>query len=350
MIRKKRFWLGIAVTLVCLYFVFRGIDFGELAAILTNINPGLLALAVAVYIGGYYIRAARWRVLLKHIKPFKARELFPYLVMGFMFNNILPARAGEFIRAYITGAKKGISKSSTFATIVIERVFDGLIMIFYFILGYLAFTFVANQSQEFMSFELFGRTLGIKDAVMVFAVGGSAVFAAVFITIVFLVFKKEPTVNFLHRVVAFFPKKFGDLFSGLIDTFIEGFGVLRDKKDLITVFLLSFTAWTVEACTYYMMAMAMGIKISFLVVVLIMAVSNFAIMAPSTSGGVGPFEFFGVGVMLLFAFTKEQATAYVVAIHAMILLPIIVLGLVFMVIEGLSFKKLIKAKEEEENG
>ena len=74
---KKRYILGIAVTLVCLYFVFRGIDFKELWKLVSRINPWLLLLTVALYIGGYYIRAVRWHFLLKHIKPFKPQELFP---------------------------------------------------------------------------------------------------------------------------------------------------------------------------------------------------------------------------------------------------------------------------------
>ena len=159
--------------------------------------------------------------------------------------------------------------------------------------------------------------------------------------------KKEVTVNFLHKIFSKFPKKIGEKFNIFIDRFIEGLGVLRSKKDLFIVFFYSFLAWTIEVGTYYFIAKAMGLEINFLLVCLIMAVANFAIMAPSTSGGVGPFEFFGVGVMLLFAFSKEEATAYVVLVHAMILIPIIILGLIFMVTEGLNFKKLVKVKEEE---
>ncbi len=349
MIKKKRFYIGLAVTLICLYFVFRGIDFNELLNILKKTNLLILGLTVVIYIFGYYIRAIRWHYILKHIKEFKALELFPYLVMGFMFNNILPARAGEFIRAYITGEKKRISKSSTFASIIIERVFDGLIMIFYFILGYLSFNIVQHQVKTPISFELFGKTMTIKEAVMVFAIAGSLIFIGIFVVSLLLLFKKEPTVNFLHSIMKKIPGKLSEKFLKLIDTFIEGLGVLRNKKDLIIVFLYTFFAWTVEVFTYYLMAYAIKIEINFFVVCLIMAVSNFAIMAPSTSGGVGPFEFFGVGVMLIFAYTKEVAVSYIILIHSMILLPIIFLGIIFVFTEGLNFSKLIKTKKEEEN-
>lgn len=347
MIKKKRFYIGLIVTLVCLYFVFRGLDFKQLIEILKKININILILTVLIYIFGYYIRAIRWHFILKHIKKLKAIELFPYLVMGFMFNNILPARAGEFIRAYITGERKGISKSSTFATIVIERVFDGLVMIFYFILGYTAFHFVKEQVKTPGSFNLFGKEMTIKEAVLLFAIGGCIIFIGIFILSFFLLYKKEPTVNFLHSITKKIPGKFSEIFLKLIDAFIEGLGVLRNKKDLFIVFGYSFLAWTVEVFTYYLMAYSMSIKINFFIVCLIMAVANFAIMAPSTSGGVGPFEFFGVAIMLLFSFQKEIAVTYIVLIHSMILLPIIFLGIIFVFTEGLNFNKLIKTEKEE---
>jgi|DewCreStandDraft_4_1066084.scaffolds.fasta_scaffold06627_3 uncharacterized protein (TIRG00374 family) len=350
MLKKKRFWIGLVVTIICLYFVFRGIDFLRLFYIIKSINIYLLLITLAIYIAGYYIRAIRWHYLLKHIKNLKPNELFPYLVMGFMFNNILPARAGEFIRAYVTGIKKEISKSSTFATIIIERVFDGLIMIVYFIIGYMAFHYDYKiLSNEQLSFELFGRNFGIKDAVTLFAIAGSIIFFMIFIICFFLINKKEKTVNFFHKIISIFPKKFTELFNKLIDTFIDGFGVLRNAKDMLIVFFFSALAWTMEVFSYYLMAVAMNIKMSFLLVALIMAVANFAIMTPSTSGGVGPFEFFGVGIMLLFSYPKEEATAYIIIIHSMILLPIILLGIIFVFTEGLDFKKLIKAKEDEKN-
>ncbi len=344
--KKVLFWLGIIVTAVCLYFVFRGIDFKELACIIKGINVYVLFLTVIVYIFGYYLRAIRWKVLLKHIKEFKAAELFPYLVMGFMANNIFPARAGEFIRAYLTGSKKGIPKSSAFASIIIERVFDGLVMIAFFILGYMAFHFAGRVITDPISVNVFGKTLGIKSAVTIFAMAGSIVFIGIFLFSWLLIAKKEPTVNFLHSIFSRMPGNLGDKFNSITDTFIEGLGVLRSGSSLLSVFAVSALAWTIEAGTYWMMGHAMGLKISFLLVCLIMAVSNFAIMAPSTSGGVGPFEFFGVGVMLLFGYKKEEATAYIVIIHAMILLPIIILGLLFMFTEGLDMKKIIKAQEE----
>ncbi|MFW6211107.1 MAG: lysylphosphatidylglycerol synthase transmembrane domain-containing protein, partial [bacterium] len=196
---------------------------------------------------------------------------------------------------------------------------------------------------------MFGAVVGIKEAVTVFAVLGSAVFIAIFILCLFLINRKEKTVKFLYRFMSVFPEKFGEMFNKLIDAFIEGLGVLRSKRDFFTALFYSFAAWTIEVGTYYFMAKAMGFELNFLLVCLVMAVANFAIMAPSTSGGVGPFEFFGLGVILLFIDQKTEAAAYILIIHAMILIPIIILGIIFMFTEGMDFKKLMKVKEEEKD-
>ncbi len=347
MVKKLVVWVGLIITILCLYFVLRGLDYARMWDIVKKINMWLLLLTVVIYLGGYYIRAERWHHLLKHIKPIKAVELFPYLVMGFMFNNVLPARAGEFIRAYMTGTKKGLSKSSTFATVVIERVFDGLVMIFYFIVGYAAFQVITTQV-VIPPINIRGLTLGIKDAVLLFAVIGSVIFLGIFIFMFFLIYKKEKTAKFVHKIMIIFPKGIKDKTERFLDTFINGLGVLKDMKGMLTVFGLSFLAWTVEAFTYWLMGKAMNIEINFLLICLIMAVANFAIMMPSTSGGIGPFEFFGVGIMLLFAYPKADSVAYIFIVHAMILIPIIILGFIFMLSEGLNFTKLMKEKEKEE--
>ncbi|MCE5300715.1 MAG: flippase-like domain-containing protein [Spirochaetia bacterium] len=345
--KKVLVWLGFIITLVCLYFVVRGLDFGKMAQIVKEINIWMLCLTVAIYIAGYYIRANRWHYLLKHVKVLKTAELFPYLVMGFMFNNVLPARAGEFIRAFLTGTKKGVSKMTTFATVMIERVFDGMVMIIFFIIGYASFHYL-DTLQSIEPVNLFGMTLTVKDAVLWFAFIGSGVFLAVFIFMFLLMYKKDATVAFIHKIMDFFPEKVREKTGGFIDTFISGLGILSDLKGIMIVFGLSLAAWTVEAFTYWLMGEAMNIHINMLLVCLIMAVANFAIMTPSTPGGVGPFEFFGVGIMLLFGFPKEQAAAYTFIVHMMILLPIIALGLIFMFREGLDFATVMKEKQKEE--
>jgi hypothetical protein len=163
-----------------------------------------------------------------------------------------------------------------------------------------------------------------------------------------LLFKRETTVMFVHKMLSVFSGNVREKAGKFLDTFIEGLGVLGNMKDVTAVLGLSLFAWTVEAFTYWLMGVAMNIQINFLLICLIMAVANFAIMVPSTSGGIGPFEFFGVGIMMLFAYPKEQAVAFVFIVHLMILIPIIILGAAFMLAEGLNFSKVISEKNKEE--
>ena len=105
MVKKKRFWIGIIVTLVCLYFVFRGLDIAKISEILKKINIWMLLATVAVPPFWYYLRAIRWHHLLKHIKNFRPAELF-IPCDGLYGKQYSSGKGEEFIRAYLIGAKK----------------------------------------------------------------------------------------------------------------------------------------------------------------------------------------------------------------------------------------------------
>ena len=129
MLRNWRFWLGLLISLFFLYLSLRGVKVREAIDALRSANYLYLIPGFVLYFIGVWMRSMRWGVLLRPIKSLTARQLFPTVVIGYMANNILPARLGELVRAYILGEQEHISKSSTFATIIVERMFDGLSMI-----------------------------------------------------------------------------------------------------------------------------------------------------------------------------------------------------------------------------
>ena len=89
---------------------------------------------IAVYFVGVWVRAWRWHYLLSPIKKIPTRTMFPITTIGYMGNNIYPARAGEVLRAVILKRREGVPVSASLATIIVERIFDGVVM--------LAFVFV----------------------------------------------------------------------------------------------------------------------------------------------------------------------------------------------------------------
>ena len=128
---KLKFWFGLGISLICLYLVFRNIEVDKVFETMRSVNYLYLGeLAIILQLSTIWLRAERWKYLLAlPIKKLTFKHLLPATMIGFMANNILPARAGEFVRAYVIGKKERISSTASFATIIIERVCDMITML-----------------------------------------------------------------------------------------------------------------------------------------------------------------------------------------------------------------------------
>jgi uncharacterized protein (TIRG00374 family) len=251
-------------------------------------------------------------------------------MVGFMANNVLPARAGEFIRAHLNGKKEGISRSASFATIVLERLFDGLTMI---LLLWAAL--------------LFGN-LPIKEETMPAAIQHAVnlapyVFGTIFLVLFILVLFKETSVKLINLVVRQAPKRFHEPLTKIAHTFIDGLHILKNARESFLVLLGSLAAWTCEFAAYYFLAVAMGIAptpVTLWSSALLMAVVNMGILIPNAPGGIGLFEFIGVALLLPFGVAKETAVGYMFLLHFLVLIPITLLGFYYSTREHLNLGNL----------
>src|SRR5207247_10595252 len=121
---RYRFALGIAVSLVLLWLAFRGVRLDDLGRSLREVRPGWLILVLASIFVRFWLTSVRWQLLLRPTKRIGVHRLFGVTMIGFMANNILPARMGEFVRAYALAKSESLATSLSLATIVVERVFD----------------------------------------------------------------------------------------------------------------------------------------------------------------------------------------------------------------------------------
>ncbi|MBI2845734.1 MAG: flippase-like domain-containing protein, partial [Chloroflexi bacterium] len=121
--------IGLLLTIIFAGLALYRLDLATVISTLASANYFLLPFAAIFTLVGYIFRTARWRFILAPAKDISLPRLFPVLIIGFAANNLLPARLGEFVRAYLLGSKENISKSLSFATIVLERILDGLTLI-----------------------------------------------------------------------------------------------------------------------------------------------------------------------------------------------------------------------------
>lgn len=315
--------LGLVVSLVFLWLGFRNLNFAELIDVIATIQVGWLLIAVGVYFFAIYILTWRWYYLLRPVKDVHANRLYPIVVIGYMGNNIYPARIGEILRAYVLKRNADVPYAPSLATIVVERIFDGLVM--------LMFIFSALLFVEF-------DDPTIETAIYVMA---PLFFAAL---IVFSIFALRPELT--RRIYTWVfntlvpMEGIREKLLGLADHFMSGLETLRTPRLLGLTWLSSILSWTIEASTYWIVLQAFDFEVNFWVLALVMGLANLATVLPSTPGYVGTFH--GVVVLTLTAFgvLDEQAGAYAIVMHAVLWLPITLLGFYYLGRQGMNWRDL----------
>ncbi len=311
--RSWRAWLGIAISVAFLYIAFRGQDLGEIRDALGRVNYWYLAPALALYFLGVWIRAIRWGVLLRPVVTIGARQTFPIVVVGYMANNVLPLRTGELVRAFVLGRRYGVRKTTSLATIAVERLFDGLTM--------LAFMLSATA---FVSFTSELRHLALIAFVL---------FTGLLLGLVILTLGGNLRDRMLQLVLGPLPTAFADRVERLAESFLSGLGVLRRKSDLLLVAGTSLLAWLCEAGMYWTIARGFGAslrdQVGIAATLLTTGVANLATLIPSSPGYVGPFES-GVTLVVNGALDvpRGEALSYAIVVHAALWFPITLIGLI----------------------
>lgn len=322
MLKRKSFWLGVVISLSLLAVVFYGTDWRTMVEAFGSANYIYLLPALVLYFIGVEMRAIRWHFLLRSIKPIGITRLFQVTVIGYMVNDLLPFRIGELVRAYILGETERISKASVLVTIVLERVFDGVTMVLF--IGVASFF------------------LPLNDAVRALGLVGALLFAAVVVALVALAGMRERLDHLIHRVMQRLPDKWNARGLRLVDSFFHGLSVLRNPTDAFAAFAFSILAWLFEASMYAVLAQSFRIDLAAPVFVLATAVANLVTIVPSTPGYVGVFDVPVKSILALFGVDASIAASYTLFLHAALVLPVIVLGLVFMWRLGLSLGQLQK--------
>jgi uncharacterized membrane protein YbhN (UPF0104 family) len=350
-LKDKKFWLGLVFSLGLLWLSLRGIhDWGQLRVALSQANYVYLVPALALYLVGYWSRARRVSQILKPIKEVPTHRALPPLVIGFMFNNILPGRLGEFVFAFLLGRRESISRTASLAAVVISRILDGFVILCFFVFGMLAFLPLAGgagvgggevqvMGQTFLKQDLVGK-------VYLAGILGLLVFGSVFVGCFCLIVWKDATLRLLDRLLKFFPARFSSAGREALEKFIAGLHILKDARSLLAVFLFNFVPWGLEALTYLFTGWTLGLSLNFRQVCLVMGATNLFMIVPSAPGGIGPFEFAGLGTMALFGMTSSVSVLYILMVHAIIWAPINLWAFYFLVKEGISFRDALKAGAE----
>ncbi|MBN2045998.1 MAG: flippase-like domain-containing protein [Anaerolineales bacterium] len=337
--KKWQFWLGVAISAFFLYLVLKDIEFAVLWQETLKANYWLILPGVAAYFVGLWVRAWRWHYLLRPVKAVSTKAMFPIVAMGYAGNNIFPARAGEVLRAVVLKTKEGVPISASLATIIVERVYDGVVM--------LAFIFVnlAELSRLTEDIVLF-RDFTIQDV----ALWGSVLFFGVLV--VFLAAAMMP--KFTLKVVRWLaerlvPERFRQKVMDIAVRFLDGLASLSSPVEALMVFLTSVVIWLLETVKYWFVMHAFRFVISFFALMLMNGVVNLATTIPSAPGYLGTFDLPGIKVLGAYGIPAELAASYTFVLHFALWFPVTAVGLYYMWREGIKWQKVTTLPDENDS-
>jgi uncharacterized protein (TIRG00374 family) len=278
--------------------------------------------------GFYIFRALRWRLMVSQQKPLKVlRAIFLYSA-GQILNAVMPVLTGQVGRIFLFSRKEGFRKTFIFSTIVLEILFDAISLILFLFVTSLSFVFPDKY-----------RTLGIAMSV--------ATLFGIILLYLFLHYQKNLEEfgrrRFRQRWPGFYitVKKF-------IRSFIKGIEMLKSSQHLFRTLLYSLMQWLTHILTIYLLMKSFGFGLSFASAVAIMIINQIAVMIPITPGNAGTFEVVVSTSLAAFSVSRSDAVLFAVTLHMFDLLPVFIMGYIFLHYERVSISE-IKARHEDES-
>ncbi|HCC79702.1 MAG: TIGR00374 family protein [Chloroflexi bacterium GWB2_49_20] len=329
--KRWQFWLGLIVSAVFLYWAFSKLEWHDFWSSIQQANYWWLIPGILIYFVGVWIRAWRWHYLLGPIKKIPTRTMFPITTIGYMGNNIYPARAGEVLRAIILKRREGVSISASLATIIVERIFDGVVM--------LAFVFINLPELA----KLSGSDSGFVGNIQSLALWGTAAFMGALILFLLAAMFPKLSINigqwFIDHLL---PVRLRENASGILHKFLDGLASLRSPFNILMVFITSVIIWLLETGKYWFVMHAFPFKVNFFTLMLLNGIANLATTIPSAPGYVGTWEAVTKAVLVAYQVPEGVALGYAVVLHIALWLPITLLGAFYLAREGLKWNDALR--------
>jgi uncharacterized protein (TIRG00374 family) len=287
--------IGVAISIAALAFVLGGTDLAETANVLSRADLRWVALALVLYSFDLAFRALRWQRLLRPIAHVRYLPMFAYLLVGYLANNILPARLGELVRSHYLGDREGISRAAALGTVVVERVVD--------LVAVVAIASVAHL------------VLSVRGMVGNVVLLGAAVTGLFLIVLAIgIVAHRIPGLDRIRAVVERYPRV-RDLARSLQD----GLAVAARPRTIGEAIAVSGLSWTMAILAYAAVGQAIGIQLSMGQAALIASGVALASAVPAGPSNLGTFEFAAKELGKAVGIEEASALALGVLAHVAIL-------------------------------
>jgi glycosyltransferase 2 family protein len=335
--------IGLAIAFCALYFTLRNISFEELVTSFKNaeliyIIPGLVLIILS-----YVTRAYRWQALLSPFKQIPVKEIYSPLMIGFM-GCILPARAGEFLRAYVVGKKHNITFSGAFSTIIVERLFDLVCLMALFVWVFVFKADLFDPNLTFSGISVQSMVIGFGRICIILTCG---LLAFMFL----LIWKEEEVKSWINWCIRPLSEKWKKKIIYMVGEFALGCQVIKNKKALMQVTLFSILTWTLIVALYYPFYLAFDLQIrtldSLLILTVMVCILITVLPTPAFLGS------YNAGVLIalheIMGEAEVTAVSFSMVVWAASFLVIFAGGLYFILSDHMSVSSLMRAEKETEH-
>jgi uncharacterized protein (TIRG00374 family) len=320
---------GIVISMVFLWFAFRDLHPTQVIEEIQQARISLLVVGAVWYFAAVSIISLRWQYLLRQVEVIPLKHLIPLVCIGYMGNNVYPLRSGEALRIFLLRREHGVPVVKAATTVIVERVFDGLVMLTFIILPLLVTDIGSSDIQRVVAFA-----------------------APLFLSALAVFFALAAKPSILRQLTDYgskwLPGKLADLVESIGEEITDGLEGLRSPGDLAGAVISSYLTWGIEASVYWIVMLAFNIDSGYLVALMVVGTVNLAGLLPASPGMVGVFEFFARAVLVAAGIAEGLAAGYAITVHLVIWLPVTVAGFIFLIRQGLGWSAITRAHQLEQ--
>lgn len=319
---------GLAISVGFLIYLFYKVDFRALGGALKGANYWWLIPNIILIMVTMVFRAFRWDHMVRPIKKISFSRLFSITMIGFMANNVLPFRLGEFVRAYSLSEREHVSKSASLATIFVERiVFDLLALLIIF-----GIVLVISPLQMMPEIKM-GAIVTIITAMVGLVLA------------IYLSSRGERESHVLKAILKIFPARSRPTIEAVVARFATGMDFMRDWRCVFWTTFHTFMIWIIMGLSNYFVLLAFGWHLPLTASFVILVVVSILIMVPASPGFVGVYHYGTVLSLGIYGIGKEEALSCALVMHATQYLVITLVGFYYLRREHLSLKQIEEKAE-----
>jgi glycosyltransferase 2 family protein len=319
-VKRAITWIGILLSVALVALIVTRFDLEDALAAIRTADPWWLALATLAYCTLFPLRGLRWAMLLRPIKPIGVRASTEVFLIGFMANNVLPARLGDVARAVVLARRERVPASATFSNVMLERIFDGLVVV-----GILELVLAIDPPQA--------------PWVGPVSIGMAALFSGALLFSILVAWREQDVLRFARVML-------GVRGGEIVEKVGSGLHTLKSARQTLEVVVLSAAIWTLEVAVYLLLQRAFDMHVSWLGMAFVMSVLTLGLTAPSAPGFVGVFEGLVIVGVTLFGVEIPLATAFALTLHLIHYVPGTLLGLALAWSSGIKLRELESAQRD----